>query len=126
MRRFNRCLVFLMVFIAGAAVQAQPDYRGGMSGGQLRLHPSADPDAYYLVVHYRGDAVPDVRTRLYGRALEIRVSRASGVAGGFLRNTMSRRFRLPPDANPAQMTIAEGPGRVVIVIPRWRPLTSGW
>jgi hypothetical protein len=127
MRSFNRLVVVLAVLLAGQAVQAQPGQWGGMSGGQFRLLPSADADAYYFVVQYAGDAVPDVRTRLYGRALDIRVSRAAGSPGGFFRNTIRRSFRLPPDAAPARMTRRDEPGRVVVVIPRWRgSLTPGW
>ena len=125
MGSFNRLFVLAVALLVGAAVHAQAGHWGGMSRGQFQLLPSADADAYYFVVQYTGDAVPEVRTRLYGNALDIRVSQAAGGAGGFFRNSMSRSFRLPPDADPSRMMRREEPGRIVVAIPRWRQPPTG-
>lgn len=127
MRKTNRIFLAFVIVLVGAAAHAQPGYWGGMSRGQFQLMPSADADAYYFAVRYRGDSVPEVQIRLSGRALDIRVSQSAGGAGSFYRNSMSRSFRLPRDADPSRMTRREEPGSIVLVIPRWRgPMMPGW
>ena len=118
-------LALAMVFVAGPA-QAQQGYRGGMTGSQFQLVPSADATAYYIDVHYSGYAIPEVLVRQYGQVLDVTVGQGGGMGGGFFTNRMSQRFQLPPDADFSRLQRRAEPGRISVMVPRRQPPLSRW
>lgn len=100
----------------------------------VRLEQGADQANYYIAVHLDGIAPEAVNVNTRGRWLNISVEDTTQASsenpgneqGGYFRsfsyssNHMNRTISLPRDANPDAMRRENLPGRVNLLIPRFR------
>ncbi len=103
-----------------------PGYFGGQMGPASRIWLDVETevarDVFVVAIRYAGITPEELKLAQDGRDLRIYVDRSTQQVGPYGRmfggSWMSRNVSLPADADPSQMQRQEGPGFVMLLIPR--------
>lgn len=103
-----------------------PGYFGGPMGPASRIWLDVETevarDVFVVAIRYAGITPEELKLAQDGRDLRIYVDRSTQQVGPYGRmfggSWMSRNVSLPADADPSQMQRQEGPGFVMLLIPR--------
>lgn len=138
--------VSLTVFISTAHAWWRPaplntpiPYSGAMSpqlDTRKRMHIDkfVDDRGYVLEIYLEGIEPDSIESKIQAGALLLRSSRASvsthsGMFGqrSFSNSfSVSRRIRLPADADASRMQRRDVPGKILILLPRRQPGSESW